>query len=198
MGAKPVLKNSMYNGGDLDFDEPISCAQWDKPSSYSDSKTFRWYRLMASSAALLLENRMIEDNEHYFLANILLDTFALNCDQEAPFDLVSAICRETRINAFSWSKEVKLFCVLGELLMAGSDGRSSEEIEVLCEIFEALEKEISLDSGYVSEEYCWGTTHFNQLHPTWLSLAEAHFPTEKRAIFLRTKLLKEGARWKTE
>ncbi len=59
-----------------------------------------------------------------------------------------------------------------------------------------LEEKASQNGEYVSEELLWGLTHFNQLHPTWLALVEAHFPGQpESAAAWRKDLIEHGRRY---
>lgn len=192
--------------GELDFDvvETVSLTRWTLAPTGRDSAQFRWFRVLTSATEILIDQ---SDTPHYGLAALLVDSFALEQvgDDLAPTDLLSSVCREIDASPRRLRERERVFCVLGELLLASSDRLNESAIEALCIELEARDRRYhewwrcegahwAAQPG--SDELLWSLTVHDQLHPVWLDLVEAHFPVAPQsAAMMKHRLLMEGARW---
>lgn len=179
-----------------DFDwEPLLHPLGDRRAA--KPKSFVWYRVMASSAALLSNDDMLTMSGHYYLAHAISDTLALRDadDREAPTDLIPEICREQARRPDA-CLETRLFATLGELLTAELEARTPAAIVMLCDALEHIEQSLCNSGNYRAPQYVWGATHFDSHHAVWLRLVRDHFPSHvPQASKLRDTLLEHGARW---
>jgi len=191
---------------DFDVAETIALTRWCHASVASDPVRFRWFRLFTNAVDVLIER---SETPHYTLAALLIDTFALDGlgDPLAPKDLLADICREIDVaqNGALATRE-RVFCVLGELVLASSERRGDDAIDAACAELERRDErhrswwEAEGDTWIerpASDEFVWGVTHHDLLHPVWLDLVDTCFPTST-AVSAATKarLLADGARWR--
>ncbi|MCA9712985.1 MAG: hypothetical protein KDK70_44580, partial [Myxococcales bacterium] len=178
--------------------ETIGLTRWTHASGLADTRRFRWFRVLTSATETLMAE---SDCPNYGIATLLVDAFALAelGDGAAPVDLLSEVCREIAAHPHLavTSQEVP-FCLLGQLLLASVDRLEDAAIEGLCA---ELEERHRRHDEWWEDEYgeaadlprshafLWGITYFDQLHPVWLDLVEARFPTEPpAAAALRRRL----------
>jgi hypothetical protein len=199
--GEPALNTS------FDVMETIHLTRWRIASDYPDQTRFRWFRVLASAAEILI--RPFNTGWNLPLAALLVDSFALAeaGDAAAPTDLLSGVCRElgTYVTRSPMDAREHGFCLLGELLLARVDGLGPAAIEALCAALDARNARYhrwwehegaSWTDQPKSDEFLWSLTFFDQLHPVWLDLVTAHFPVEPAAAAaMKQRLLADGARW---
>ena len=191
---------------DFDVTETISLTRWSHARAVADPARFRWFRLLTCAVEILLDQA---EAPHYVLASLLVDAFALELggDDLAPTDLLSAVCGEVDASPRRAVRAKEhVFCVLGRLLLARSDGLDDAAVEALCTELEERDRRYhewwKFEGAHwtdqpKSDELVWSLTVYDQLHPVWIDLVEAHFPVAPpSAASMKQRLLADGARWK--
>lgn len=195
-------EEALTQGYSFDIDETIKLTRWAERRSFAlrgELADFCWFRLLTSAVEVLRDTASdgISYWYNYTLATLLGDAFALNeaGEQDAPTDLLSTICKEIDAHPDagldSELDRERIFCVLGQLLLAAENRLDDRAIGALCDELEARDQRIE---DRASPGLVWGLTSFNQLHPQWLQLVAAHFPVEPpTAATMKQRLLSEGS-----
>lgn len=176
----------------FDITETIGLTRWSDATRERDERRYRRFRLFTNAVAMAMYAR---DDDAYetmppnYVAISLIDDGVELKDMDVLL-MARAAFAELHAAMQKNEREEAVFVLLAMLLIDRITRTHADESQSL---ITQLIRDAEQHTGWATDEFLWGCTHYDQLHRRWKSYVYRYLaPTTPEVASLRARLLPSG------